>query len=429
MKQYFFINNLGLRNYPVRRIVTFLFIFLGFISTSQSQKLDEWSNPQVVVLITHPPGLGLKINKVAFNIATGNCADQIVDALISDFVSNNVDVIDRANLKSILAEHDFNFTGYVDQTTAVAIGKIIGPSALITVKVLRCETKTQNDLYVIEKKYDYSTGREYQVKAFIARTSVFLKVSLQTTDLTTGRIFSARVFDFAPVQENKSYEGRPEAPSEFDVQEEAFNSFAKQAHRLFFSWIEPTTLYFCDDKDGDLKEAYLSLKSGNYHMAYNQSLQNLENCKNNKNVKEKTLAHAYYNLGIMHMIRNEYDKAIENFNQARKLRPGTIVNNAINECVAAKDLANEMQKVDEKAIIEAAKSQNEIEKAIQADEANTLTNADIIDLTNKKLPNSLILQKIKTTKCKFDTSTDALIALTNAGVSEDVIIFMMEKSK
>jgi len=56
-----------------------------------------------------------------------------------------------------------------------------------------------------------------------------------------------------------------------------------------------------------------------------------------------------------------------------------------------------------------------------------LRNADIITLTQKKLPNLLILQKIKTTNCKFDTSTDALVALTNAGVSEDVIVLMMEK--
>ncbi|MGB4414677.1 MAG: hypothetical protein WBI53_07305, partial [Paludibacter sp.] len=60
-------------------------------------------------------------------------------------------------------------------------------------------------------------------------------------------------------------------------------------------------------------------------------------------------------------------------------------------------------------------------------ENSTLKNADIITLTQKKLPNSLIIQKIKTSNCKFDTSTDAMINLTTAGVSEDVIIEMMNK--
>lgn len=426
MKRNLLISNLALIRL-VRKVFVFLFLAIGFIPTTKAQFFDKLSNPTIYVRIDHPPGLGLKINKVAFNTAIGNCADQIIDAIISDFVSNNIEVIDRANLKTILAEHDFNFTGYVDQTTAVKIGSIIGPSALITVKVLRCETKVQDDLYSIEKRHDYNTNTDYQVKAFIARTSVFLKASIQTTDLTTGRIFTARVLDYAPVKENKSYEGKPEAPSEFDVQEEAFGFLTRDVHRLFFPWNEYTTLYYFDDNDCGLKDAYQALKSNNSILAFNLSLQNLETAKNTKGVKDKTLAHAYYNLGMSYMIRNDYNKAIENLEEAQKIRPGEIVTEAIINCRKAQALAIEIQKVDDKAIIEAAKNQNETEKAVQAKEANTLTNADIIELTKKKLPNSLILQKIKTSNCKFDTSTDALVALANAGVNEEVIILMMEK--
>ena len=86
-----------------------------------------------------------------------------------------------------------------------------------------------------------------------------------------------------------------------------------------------------------------------------------------------------------------------------------------------------MQKVEEKASIDAQKSQNEASKAVQADQASILSNSDIITLSQKKLPNSLIIQKIKTSKCKFDTSTDALLVLTQAGVGEDVIMIMMDK--
>ena len=427
MKKIFTFYKFEILKFSFRTIIVFLIAFLGVITNSEAQIMDKLGNPTVYVRIDHPPGLGLKIAKVAFNTAKGNCADQLIDALVSDFVANNVEVVDRENLKTILAEHDFNFSGYVDQTTAVAIGKIIGPSALITVKVLRCETKVQNDLYAIEKKHNYNTNTDYEVKALIARTSVFLKVSVQTTDLTTGRIFTAKVFDYTPVKEIKSYEGRPEAPSEFDVQEEAFNSFAKDVHKLFFPWGELSTLYFFDDKDGGLKQAYQALKAGDKNLAFNLSLQNLETCKSSKDIKEKVLAHAYYNLGMMYMIRGEYDKAIQNYEETQKIRSGEIVTDAINNCNKAKSLAFELQKVDEKAAIEIAKNQSETEKAVQSKEANTLTNADIIALTQKKLPNSLILQKIKTSTCKFDTSTDALVALTNAGVSEDVIILMMDK--
>lgn len=139
------------------------------------------------------------------------------------------------------------------------------------------------------------------------------------------------------------------------------------------------------------------------------------------------LAHAYYNVGMMHFIKNDYDKAIEFFKESQKIRPGNIVTESISECNRAKALAEEMQKVDDKAAIEIEKSNNQAQKAEQSQIANTLTNADIIALTEKKLPTNLIIQKIKTSTCNFNTSTDELVKLTNAGVSEDVILLMMEK--
>lgn len=404
-------------------------LFLGTICiiNSSAQGFDAMSNPKILVKLTHPPGLGLKIDKVVFNPATGNCADQIIDALISDFVSNNVEVIDRENLQAVLAEHNLNLSGYVDKNSAVSIGKIIGPSALLTVKVLRCQTEIKDNLYEDEKKFNYQTGTNYIVRAFIARTTVYLKVSIQTTDLTTGRIFTAKVLEYSPKLENRSYDGQPESPSEFDVQETAFRYLTTDVHRMFFSWTESTDLYFMDDKDGGLKEAFKALKSGDIAQAFELSQKNLEQCKNTPDIKEKVLAHAYYNLGMMHFIKNEYDKAIEFFQESQKIRPGKIVNESISECNRAKSLAEEMQKVDDNAAIEIEKANVLTQQAEQSQIANTLTNADIVSLTEKKLPTNLIIQKIKTSTCNFNTSTEALLELTNAGVAEEVILLMMEK--
>jgi len=397
------------------------------ISNVTAQVFDSWSNPQINVDLSHPPGLGLKIDKVAFNTATGDCADQIIDALISDFVNNGVEVIDRNNLEDILSEHDFNLSGYVDRNSAVSIGKIIGPSALLSVKVLRCKTEIKDNLYIDKKKYNGKTKSYYVVRTYIARTTVHLKVSIQTTDLTTGRIFSARILEYSPSFDNKSYEGWPEAPSEFEVQETAFKYLTSDVHKMFFSWTEKTALYFFDNKKGGLKEAFKALKTGDIAQAFEISQKNLEYCKNSDDIKDKILAHAYYNLGMMYFIQNDYDKAIENFQETQKLRSGKIVTNALSKCKKAKTLAEEMQKVDDNAALEIENINKQAQLAEQAKNANTLTNTDIISLTEKKLPTSLIIQKIKTSTCKFNTSTEALIELTNAGISEKVILLMMEK--
>lgn len=55
-----------------------------------------------------------------------------------------------------------------------------------------------------------------------------------------------------------------------------------------------------------------------------------------------------------------------------------------------------------------------------------LTNADILRMVEAKLPDSVILAKVRNSKCKFDTSTDGLIKLKQAGVSDAVIQAMAE---
>jgi len=54
-----------------------------------------------------------------------------------------------------------------------------------------------------------------------------------------------------------------------------------------------------------------------------------------------------------------------------------------------------------------------------------LTNQDVIRLVKAKVSDDLIISKIKQSKTKFDTSVDALVALKQAGVSDNLIAVMM----
>jgi len=55
-----------------------------------------------------------------------------------------------------------------------------------------------------------------------------------------------------------------------------------------------------------------------------------------------------------------------------------------------------------------------------------LTNDMVIKMAGAKLGDAVILAKIKTSQCNFDTSTDALINLKQAGVSDAVVQAMVE---
>jgi hypothetical protein len=64
--------------------------------------------------------------------------------------------------------------------------------------------------------------------------------------------------------------------------------------------------------------------------------------------------------------------------------------------------------------------------AVGATPGQALMNDDIIRLVQLKFGDSLVITKIKSSACAFDTSTDALVKLKAAGVSDAVLQSMLE---
>lgn len=62
-----------------------------------------------------------------------------------------------------------------------------------------------------------------------------------------------------------------------------------------------------------------------------------------------------------------------------------------------------------------------------AQQSETLTNQTVVQLHKAGMGNDLIKAKIQTSTCSFDTSTDGLITLKKAGVSDEVIALMLNK--
>lgn len=63
--------------------------------------------------------------------------------------------------------------------------------------------------------------------------------------------------------------------------------------------------------------------------------------------------------------------------------------------------------------------------ATPASNPKPLTNDDIVSLVQAGLPQDVVVEKIKTSKTAFDTSTDALVALKKAGVGSEIIRVMV----
>lgn len=331
----------------MRRLVVAVVILWCSVTPHQAQLWDSMSNPTVSVRLNHPPLLGVKFDKIAFGPASGPCADQVVDGIIGDFVSGGVEVVDHQHLQTLMSEHEMSLSGFIDQSSAARIGKILGPAALVFVKVQRCSPQQDRS---VEKQTYTKNNVNYTINNYIARTRVSLKGSIQTVVLETGKIFAATPFEFAPEESNESTEGLPPFPPADDMTDRAVRQAVTMAHQMFLPWSEMLKLVYFDDKPCELKKAFELLKAGDVAGAMKQSQVNLEACRKNPEVKDKVLGHALYNVGMGHMFANEYDAALANFREASLRRPGEIVTKAISDCQRAQQLQSAMQQYEERAV-------------------------------------------------------------------------------
>lgn len=388
---------------------------------SQAQFWERMSNPTVPTQITHPPGLGLQISRVAFGPANGEGADEFVDALTGHFVQRDIEVIERERIEELLREHNFSLSGYVDRESAATIGKIVGPSVMVFVNMQR---------RAVEKKALYKDwrGRDGVVhRRYISRTQVFARGSIRSVDLATARVFAATVLEVSPAIENSADDRCcVEFPSEYELLDAANRDLAGQAARLFLPWQERVDLVYFDDSDCGLKAAHTRQKLGDVEGALQQSMSALEQCRQmSPPPKPKTLAHANHNVGMGHFALGQYDRALEFLEEAQRVRPAGIHAEAIVQVRRADTLATEMRRQEDRAaLVEQGRQQ-----ASRSATAAVLTNKDVLEMVGAALAPDLITSRIRLTACRFDTSTSALIELKNSKVPDAVIIAMLERSK
>jgi hypothetical protein len=304
-----------------------------------AQFWDKLTKPQITVNLVHPPRLGLNIKKVAFGPANGQCSDEILDKLSASLVSGGIEVIDRQNLQTILAEQHFSLSGYVDQESAVQMGKLLGPTALIFVKISRCSTESRRN-YTDTNNYNGTYTR-----TFHAIVDMHIRGSLQTVDLTTGRVFSASPISEDSELDNHAVGGEPEFPSEDSVRDAAIEHAAFDASTMFVNWTEQKQLYFFNDKDCNLSTAFELLKASDFDGTVRQSEENIETCKTWPKGKPSNMAHAYYNAGLANLLVNNNAKAMEYLEESEKLKGGDIVTQTIVEANNSARLDAEMRRV------------------------------------------------------------------------------------
>jgi len=427
----------------------FAVVALASASAASGQLLARLTNPEIEVEIVHPPELNLQVDTIVFGDAFGQCAEEVTQALVDDFLGAGLEVVDREHLGAILVEHDLAAQGLTDPETILAVGNVIGPSALVSVRGVRCASERDMSTGVTTKRVAVGTttdedgnkttkyeNREVFVRT--ARTSADLRVSVRVVDLTTGRVFVGRSFASSPALtrslelQGMFDESEPAYPLESAARDVAVGNVLAEARRMFFGWTESRYVIFYNNDKCGLKTAYRALDVGDQERALQLSMRNLDSCRNERRVKKKVVANAYYNLGMVQAIRGDYEEALANLVEAERMRPGTIVADAIRETRAAEAASEERRKFNEEteSLAEArefflAERVEEEREAAEAKAASTLTNEDVVAMVDAGLPEAVIVARIENAGTAFSLETGELKALSDAGVSEAVIVAMI----
>ncbi|HJV49769.1 MAG TPA: CsgG/HfaB family protein [Geothrix sp.] len=313
----------------------------------QAQFWSELANPKVEVTLVHPPGMGLKVERLAFAPSRDRNSRELVDALTADLVqSRQVDVVDRSHLDAVLKEQELGASGYVEPATIARLGKLLGPSVLVIVNVNRSDL-SRNQSSKEERSTDYKTKQETIRRKHTSITSLDFSATVQVVDLGTGRVFGAQRMEDAPSLSNTSYEGYPPYPADADVRRLAFETAKVKVLHMLLSWTEVRKLTFFDDDTFGMDRAHNRLKAGDLRGALDLALDGLEQSKRDTGQKPKYYPRVQYNVGIILFAQGRYGEALPYLRAALDRQPdASIFQTALRECQEAIDLQEAMRRAE-----------------------------------------------------------------------------------
>ena len=296
--------------------------------------------------------------------AGDDCAEEFAAAVSERFVDNGLELVDRQNLDAMFQEMDFGLSGRIDPSSAVELGKMLGPTALVSVKVQRC---------AVEQNRLAGQAQELQGRGLLQvhRSNGGLVQGHDPGDGPGQRTGSSRPRPSTPRSDwrTPSNEGYPAYPSKFEVRDLMMAEATNRSTGCSSRGTSGEELYFFNDDECGLKTAYGLMKIGEIESAATQSEENLELCKT-ADVKPKFLARAYYNLGMARFLQSRFDEALELLKTAFGIDGGNIISESIAECRKAQSLAAAMAELDDGGGFEVPAGSQGAEPTVQSASMN-----------------------------------------------------------
>ncbi|MGA2182588.1 MAG: hypothetical protein ABSH47_06120 [Bryobacteraceae bacterium] len=356
---------------PRRRLAVAMALLIAASPAIGEKKLQ--------VKMPHPAilGEGLAGARVVLGEVTGRCSREFAELLRQDLLAHGIPVVAQAEP---------------------------GSSAVVTISVdiSRCEALPREALL--------GSGIP---APHISRTEGHFLAVLHVRDFASGQELVAQTLRSDPAKENQAQSTQPEYPAPSDVIVIARLQALGQTRHLYEAWTDNQEVSFMDDKDCNLRQEFELFKAADYKALLLAARANAESCQANP----KTVAAAWYNLGIADMVVQNYDGALAAFGKTGKLRDSRLVTDAIAQCQTNKTLAAALAR----HIVAWLRTQKPTEPGKEVQTGILFTNDLVIRLVQGNVADDEILKMIASQPNRFAVGDDDLLKLKQAGVPDAIV--------
>jgi len=356
-----------------------LFLLMAAFPAMGQRKLE--------VKMPHPPilGEGLAGARVVLGEITGRCSQEFSGLLRQDLPAHGIELIAKPEPRV---------------------------TAVITISVDISECQALPDQPIV------GAGLPAM---HISRTEGHFLATLHVKDWWSGDELATETLRADPLKQNESPSNQPEWPAPADLISAAQLQALGQTRRLYEPWIGIEEVSFMDDKDCNLRAEFDLFKGADYNGLLRAALANAASCHDNP----KTVAAAWYNLGVAYMVMQNYDGALAAFGKTGKLSGSRLVEDATARCRENKSLA---QALGRQIVAWEKQTQKDAQPAKPARTGIIFTNDLVIRLVQGNVADEDILKMIASEPNRFALGGDDLLGLKQAGVP-DAIIAAMQQNK
>lgn len=271
----------------------------------------------VPMTVEHPAEINMTPYKqIAIGEFRGNQGDKFASQLKNDLDASGggFQMVDRSRLNQIMKELHLSQSDLVNEKKRIKLGKFLSAAALITGsnEGSYAEQVTFEDTKCITDKATVVQCRRY-TRSGVWNTSG----SVDVIDVQTGQIIKSKVLDARCVSSTEATNSQPGPIDRFALEQECVQRNVSTIRKAISPWQETVQAAFETDKAiPELEAGIAQCKIGEMQEGIKLFNQGAQAAEGNAAVDRKSVATAYWDLGLAYEYTDDFDRALDSVKKA-----------------------------------------------------------------------------------------------------------------